>query len=111
GNMPEARRLLQEAIMVADDSGDHVSEITALHDLVRLGDISATESLAAMADRVEGPWKETRLQHAVALSNSDADSLVGAARAFETTGAMLLAAEAASDAFVVRRRQRGDDRK
>src|SRR5205807_8965788 len=49
-----ARRLLYEAVEVAADAGDLVSESTALHDLARLGEAGRVAArLAGLAELIE----------------------------------------------------------
>jgi DNA-binding CsgD family transcriptional regulator len=100
-----ARRLLHEAVDVAADSGDLVSESTALHDLARLGEAGGVAArLEALAELIEGPLAGLRAAHAGALVQRDAARLATLSVEFEDIGALLLAAEAAVDAAEVWRR-------
>lgn len=63
-----------------------------------------------MAATGDSPVVAARARHVAALEAGDADQLVAAADAFEGFGALLLAAEAASDASSELRRQ-GDQRR
>jgi ATP/maltotriose-dependent transcriptional regulator MalT len=105
-----ARRLLHEAVDVAADAGDLVSESTALHDLARLGEAGKVAArLAALADIIEGPLAAARAAHAGALVQRDAPRLAALSVEFEDMGALLLGAETAADAAEVWRRA-GDRR-
>jgi DNA-binding CsgD family transcriptional regulator len=106
GQLPQARQLLRQAADVGEDIGDLVGATTALHGLVRLGAVDALDRLEVMAHRVEGALAPARVDHAHALADNDAPGLEKVSRAFEATGADLLAAEAAADASVVHRRRR-----
>ena len=105
-----ARRLLHDAVQVAADAGDLVSESTALHDLARLGEAGAVAArLAALAEVIEGPMGVARAAHAGALVQRDATRLAALSVEFEEMGALLLGAETAADAAAVWRRA-GDRR-
>ncbi|MDQ1501611.1 MAG: hypothetical protein QOI86_4951, partial [Actinomycetota bacterium] len=100
-----ARRLLHEAVDVAAEAGDLVSESTALHDLARLGEAGGVAArLEALAALIEGPLVDARAAHAAALVQRDAARLAALSVEFEEMGALLLAAEAAVDAAEVWRR-------
>jgi DNA-binding CsgD family transcriptional regulator len=105
GDMPAARRLLEEAVTRAQTLGDLVGEATALHGLARLGHArEAAVPLAGVAARMEGDLVRARVAHTEALAKGDANQLLAASCAFEAMGADLLAAEAAADAAVAWRR-------
>jgi DNA-binding CsgD family transcriptional regulator len=100
-----ARRLLHEAVEVAADAGDLVSESTALHDLARLGEAGKVAGrLHTLAEFIEGPLAAARAAHASALVERDAARLAALSVEFEQIGAVLLAAETALDAAGVWRR-------
>jgi ATP/maltotriose-dependent transcriptional regulator MalT len=106
-----ARRLLGEAVALAESTGDRTGQVAALHDLARLGaarDVAAR--LTAAAAEVEGQLPATRAAHAEALAGRDAPVLERVSATFQAMGSELLAAEAAADAAVVYRRQ-GDRRR
>jgi DNA-binding CsgD family transcriptional regulator len=111
GNLPAARRLLQDAASLGAEIGDHTAEASALHGIARLGEAgSVADQLAAVAERIEGVLAQGRARHALALAGGDPTALDEVAVAFEAMGAYLLAAEAAADAGVVWLR-RGDARR
>ena len=77
------------------------------HDAARLGATGVGPRLRDAAARSDSPVVAARAAHVTALEADDGDGLVAAADAFESFGAALLAAEAASaasDAFRRRRR-------
>jgi DNA-binding CsgD family transcriptional regulator len=80
------------------------------HDASRLGARGLASKLQAVADSGDSPVVAARALHVTAVEASDEDGLVAAADAFEELGAMLLAAEAASEASAQYRRK-GDQRK
>jgi DNA-binding CsgD family transcriptional regulator len=74
-------------------------EAWLLHDVARLGEpATVTDRLAALADECEGDLVAAYAGHAVAATGGEPAALVAAADAFERLGAILLAAEAASEA-------------
>lgn len=110
GDLPGARRRLEQAVAVADDVGDLVGLAAALHGLARLGRAGEVGSgLAAVATHIEGDLAPARVVHTRALAAHDAAGLEEASRRFHALGADLLAAEAAADAAVARR-QAGEAR-
>jgi ATP/maltotriose-dependent transcriptional regulator MalT len=110
GDLPAARRLLEDAADFGARTGDAVGGVAALHDLARLGrakDVAVR--LAERARAVEGPLASTRAAHAQALARGDPAALEAVAAAFEAFPALVFAAEAAADAAVAWRR-RGEPR-
>jgi DNA-binding CsgD family transcriptional regulator len=104
-DLPTARRLLAEAAATAAGSGELMHESAALHDLARLGHAAdVVTRLRQLAAVLEGPLAPARAEHAEALVAGDACRLEAASAAFEASGALLLAAEAAADAAVVGRK-------
>jgi DNA-binding CsgD family transcriptional regulator len=96
--------LLAAADRAAGD-GYLVCEAWLLHDVARLGDPAAVAArLAALAARCEGDLVGAYAAHAAAAAAGDADGLVAAADRFEALGALLLAAEAATEAAQALRR-------
>lgn len=105
GDMPEARSDLEHAAALGADIGDLVGEASALHGLARLGRAEEVrERLADVAGRIDGDLAPARAAHTAALADHDADALDRVSHDFEALGADLLAAEAAADAAVARRR-------
>lgn len=101
GNLLGARLLALGLADAAACRGQRAAEAVALHNLIRLGDTSATtrDRLCQLVGSVDGPIALTFAAHATALALGDATALDAASRAFEQDcGALLLAAEAAATA-------------
>jgi DNA-binding CsgD family transcriptional regulator len=105
GDIVAARGLLLGAVATGRDTGQYGLEVNAAHDLVRLGDPGVVDRLRELADLVDGELMTARAMHGAALAAGDGAALVAAATAFESLGAMLLAAEATAQAAVAFRRQ------
>jgi DNA-binding CsgD family transcriptional regulator len=102
---------LREASELAQMQGSAAVESATRHDLACLGQpAEVADRLAELTGAVEGPLAGHRAAHAAALSARDGPGLDAATDAFEKTRALLLAAEAATEAAVVWR-QSGDSRK
>ncbi len=80
------------------------------HDASRLGARGLAPQLQTVADRGDSPVVAARALHVTAIEAGDADGLLAASDAFEALGAILLAAEAASEASAEHRRN-GDQRR
>jgi DNA-binding CsgD family transcriptional regulator len=105
GDLPRAHQHLQQAADLGEEIGDLVGAVAALHALARLGRAKQVcERLANVAAQVDGDLAPTRAAHADAVARGDAAALETLSQDFETMGADLLAAEAAADAAVARRR-------
>ena len=105
GDIADGTRLLNDAVQAAIVSGNLPLESVLLHDLARLGRAGDVASrLAELAEVVEGPLTPVRAAHARALAAGDATELEAAMAGFRDAGALLLAAEAATDAAVAWRR-------
>jgi DNA-binding CsgD family transcriptional regulator len=99
GDLPGARDVLQAAAELAAESGYRVTEAWLLHDIARLGDpASVAGRLAELAGHCEGALVAAYAAHAAAAVSGRPQPLVEAADRFEGIGAMLLAAEAATEA-------------
>jgi ATP/maltotriose-dependent transcriptional regulator MalT len=108
---PEGARstLLAEAELAFE--GHHNGSAGWLwHDASRLGARGLTDRMTIVGATGDSPVVAARVGHVAALEAGDAEGLIDAADAFEALGAMLLAAEAASDASSELRRQ-GDQRR
>lgn len=106
GDLPRAGDHLVTAAARAAEIGDHVGEAAALHDLARLGRApEVRDPLVAVAGHIEGELAPARVAHVEALVAGDAGALERVSATFEALGADLLAAEAAADAAVARRRE------
>jgi DNA-binding CsgD family transcriptional regulator len=105
GDLAQGRDHLDRAVELAGDIGDRVGEATALHGLARLGRADdVADRLAGVAARIDGVLAPARAAHAAALAGGDTGALETVSQDFEDMGADLLAAEAAADAAVARRR-------
>ncbi len=105
GDLEAGRARFAEAASLGGRIGDLVGAAAAWHALARVGPAAvAADRLAELAARIEGPLAGARAAHARALVADDAAGLQAVADAFESLGALLLAAEAAADAAVVHRR-------
>jgi DNA-binding CsgD family transcriptional regulator len=100
--------LLAEAELAFDDH-DNGSAGWLWHDASRLGARGLAGRLEVVAASGDSPVVTARAAHVAAIEAGDAQRLIAAADAFEDLGAILLAAEAASDASSELRRQ-GDQR-
>jgi len=111
GEIGRAVEVLYEAVDLARWSGAGQYESWALHDLTRLGKAAEVAPvLRNLCAAVEGPFTTARAAHAAALAGNDAAGLERSSETFEQIGCFLVAAEAAADAAVIRRRE-GDPRK
>jgi DNA-binding CsgD family transcriptional regulator len=100
GELPMARRHLEDAADVGERIGDLVGVVTAIHNLARIGgtDAHLTKRLNEAVDLVEGDYMKVRAVHVRGLLERDVDRLESASNLFEAAGARLLAAEVAADA-------------
>jgi DNA-binding CsgD family transcriptional regulator len=98
GQLPNARRLMDEAATCGNELGDLVGAAEALHGLARIGyPDQAFERLDRLAKVIEGDLIRARLRHVSAMRSSDPNELALVSEQFATMGADLLAAEAASE--------------
>jgi len=110
GDIVGARGFLEDGLAFAERTGDLIGQATALHALARLGQSRRVAGrLAEVAARIEGDLFAVRAAHAGALARGNADALRRTSEAFESMGALLLAAEAAADEAAVLERA-GDER-
>lgn len=99
---------LREAARTAEDTGADALAVLAWHDLARLGrPAEAAEPLARLAERVDGDLAQVRADYVAALAAGDPERLESVADRFESVGALLYAAEAASGASAAYRGQDG----
>ncbi len=89
-------------LAVADEAGAAgfpLAELVALHDALRLGAISGVvERIEDLACRTETRWVAPFVEHATGIRGRDAGRVSKAADAFADLGALLCAADAASQA-------------
>lgn len=111
GQPAAARRMGTEALE-ADLAAHRWGQAAELaHALARIGAVDvAHEAIVRIGDRVDGRLAATRRAHVDALQADDAAGLEAASVAFDSMGADLLAAEAATDAARAARRA-GDPRR
>jgi DNA-binding CsgD family transcriptional regulator len=99
GDRSAARAILSAAAADADDRGYVTSEAWLLHDVARLGHPGpVADRLATLAQRADSPLIAAYAAHAEAARAGRAAALAAASTQFEELGAMLLAAEAATEA-------------
>ncbi|MEY2425023.1 MAG: hypothetical protein QOI61_595 [Actinomycetota bacterium] len=98
GKLSVAGELAADAADAALAGGRYFYELIARHEAVRLGRTDQLERLETLGDIVDGLWPEPCRLHARAIADDDGVSLDDASELFETMGAMLLAAECASEA-------------
>lgn len=99
GETSRAINLAIEAADLAHGRGHHQSELTSLHDVVRLDSPGlVVDRLAATAETVQGELAKVYAEHAHALVAGDGARLDAAAARFGTIGTELLAAETAAQA-------------
>jgi ATP/maltotriose-dependent transcriptional regulator MalT len=110
GDPEGARTTLLERAELAYEGHHNGSAGWLWHDASRLGARGLAERLRSVADTGDSPVVAARALHVAAVEAGDADALTAAADAFEALGAVLLAAEAASEASNELRRT-GDQRK
>ena len=105
GETSRATKLALEAGDTAWAGGRPGLAVCAFHDAARLGAVAdALGRMSIVAAAVEGRSAHTMLTHATALEERDGAALDAVSAAFETMGAALLAAEAASEAAAIHRR-------
>ena len=110
-NQPtEAAELFRQAAAQAAATGHLTTESWLLHDLMRTCRQDVSARLSELAELCDSPLVAARARHAAAVRARDPAELERAADDFESLGAMLLAAEAATnsgEAFS----QKGDQRR
>ena len=110
GELGAAAELAASVAQVARNDGIRVFEAAVAHDLVRFGrPEAAVERLEELAELVEGAFVRAMAVHARAGADADVDLFRSAVVAFERTGALLFAAEAAVSLAALLER-RGDSR-
>ncbi|WP_426574655.1 LuxR C-terminal-related transcriptional regulator [Aquihabitans sp. McL0605] len=99
GDVPSARRILRATAEEAATDGNVIATGRVAHDLARLGaPADAALLLREAADQSDSELLEAFAGHAAALVAGDPEQLTAVSDAFEATGALLLAAEAANAA-------------
>jgi hypothetical protein len=97
GDQREAIALATEVANSAEARGAGGFAVRALHELTRMGDpTTAAPRLARLAATVDGPFAQLAAAHAAAAG--DPPALLAVAERFAAAGALLLAAEAATQA-------------
>lgn len=96
GELTRAVTLARRAAELAREAEHYTVEVTALHDIARLGRAELVmDRLATLAASVEGRFARAVAASASALAASDGVALDEVSSTFEELGATLLAAEAA----------------
>ncbi len=104
GELSAATDLARVALIRARDRGDRYFELWSLHELIRLGGAKeAAPALLALAPQIDGEWPAAFSVHARSLISGDGDGLLVAADHFEAIGALVHAAEAATEASIALR--------
>ena len=99
GDLPGARQVLPDAAELARRTGYRSTEALLLHEIVRLGDPAAVaDRLATLATECEGTLVDAYAAHAAASVRGRPAALVDVVDRFESLGALLLAAEVATEA-------------
>jgi len=110
GHVPNALRLLDEAVEAALSVHALGGACRALHSFARLGHPQlAVTRIDELAPALQGDFHAARVAHVRAGAHGDADALMRVAESFATIGAQLLAAETFADAARTFRR-RGESR-
>jgi len=105
GDIPRAQVILDEAARRGERTGDVAGQVSALHDLARIGTgRDVADRLSDAARSMEGELPAARVDHVRALVANDPAGLERVATVFETMGADVFAAEAAASAAVAWRR-------
>jgi ATP/maltotriose-dependent transcriptional regulator MalT len=98
GQTTAARMHALRAARIAQQSGTHAVEMSALHTAVRFGDRSCAARLGELATTLNTPLAEAIAGQARGLADHDGDLLDVAAARFADLGALALAADAAAQA-------------
>ncbi len=98
GSVGHALSILRDATAFALDHGMYALASATMHDLARLGDLEGADGLLATSASLDGALAPARVAHVDGLTRHDGDRLDEASEMFETTGALLFAAEAAAAA-------------
>jgi DNA-binding CsgD family transcriptional regulator/predicted DNA-binding protein (UPF0251 family) len=110
GELTAARELARKGAAAAAGSGQHATEVVALHTAVCFGDRTASDRLAALTSLVDGVRAGAAAAHARALADDDGEGLDAASDRLEEIGAVLLAADAAAQAALAHHRRGGRSR-
>jgi DNA-binding CsgD family transcriptional regulator len=107
GRFGPARGHLEDAVALARKTDQRPFEVSALHDLARLGHATdaADRARQLVDDGALGLLAGACLRHVVARAEADVDGIAGAARDLLAVGANLLGAEASFAAAAEYRRQ------
>ena len=98
GEISAARARLVELADQAEGVAQRAVAITCLHEAIRLGEHGLHPRLRTLAAEVDGTLPMVRADHARALADQDAGGLDAVGDRFEEMGALLLAAEAFTEA-------------
>ena len=105
GDMAAARKHLEKAAALGQETGDLLGTTRALHGLARMGRArQVVDELGVLASKVDGEMTAARLSYTQAAADKDSDALAASAIRFQDVGAFLYAAEALGEAAVHLRR-------
>jgi DNA-binding CsgD family transcriptional regulator len=111
GDLVSARARLRDVLEVVQRDGVRTFEMAVLHDLARFGRAADTvERFRWLAGVVDGPLVQTHCGHAVAIAESDAESLQRVVDEYEALDTLAHAAEAAAELAELYQ-HRGDSRR
>jgi DNA-binding CsgD family transcriptional regulator len=109
GELTRARAALLATASAMANRELYLLESLLLYDVARLGDApAAADRLEACAAHVDSALMTMQVRCARAMADGDAATLAEIAGAYEDMGALLFAAEAANEAAIAYRQQRGD---
>ncbi len=105
GRLAQARDVLAEGALAAQEAGHVGSEAMLLTDMARLGAArQVADRLADLAQHSDGAFNQVRARFAASLAANDAAGLLAVAEDLRDVGAHLLEAEAAAAAAAAWRR-------
>jgi ATP/maltotriose-dependent transcriptional regulator MalT len=104
GELSLARSRLLDVAERCRSAGEFGTEMHVLHDALRLDASEVVARLVELAKQLDGGWAPVYADHAVARARSDGAALDEVVSAFETLGALRMAAEAAAEAAAAHRR-------
>lgn len=105
GDLASAQELAIRGADQARRTGQPLAEVVALHGAVRMGAFHVAERLADVAAATDPGMAAAYAAHALAVAADDGPALDAAASRFAAMGALLLAAEAAAEAYDSHRRR------
>jgi DNA-binding NarL/FixJ family response regulator/type II secretory pathway predicted ATPase ExeA len=110
-NMTGAINAARDAARIAERSGQLAVAVQALHEAVRLGDVTAADAIARVAVGLDCVAARVALAHGRALAAADAKGLTAVAAELADLGMKCAAADAAAQAaklFAARHERKGE---